>query len=206
LENSSRRETAVAVFDFDDTLIKGDSLWAFFAFAAGWPRVIMAMLQAGLQYASRYMQDKSDPVIADERTFLKSFLLEKLLAGKSAADLQPAIKKLSGWVKWNEPILAVLREKQAAGSLILIATGSLDLYLPELLKSLPPHDVVCTRLEIKDSVITGVMSSGNCVRDRKAELVAAYLAKKGPFIESWGYGNYPHDVPMLNLVKHRIIV
>ncbi|MDD3371960.1 MAG: haloacid dehalogenase-like hydrolase, partial [Alphaproteobacteria bacterium] len=66
--------------------------------------------------------------------------------------------------------------------------------------------LICTDIGVENGVITGDMIHGNCVRLKKAERVEAWLAEHGPFDESFGYGNYPHDVPMLNLVKHRIIV
>ncbi|NTU76734.1 MAG: haloacid dehalogenase-like hydrolase, partial [Alphaproteobacteria bacterium] len=81
-----------------------------------------------------------------------------------------------------------------------------DVYLSALLEKVPYDALICTRLQAKDDVLTGLMESGNCVRQRKAELVAAYLAAHGPFAESWGYGNLPHDLPMLALVQHKIIV
>ena len=46
----------------------------------------------------------------------------------------------------------------------------------------------------------------NCVRKWKAQMLSEYLGTVEPFAESWGYGNFPHDVPMLNLLKHQIIV
>jgi phosphoserine phosphatase len=100
----------------------------------------------------------------------------------------------------------MLFDHHAKGHTIVIASGGLDLYLPALVKDLPPCAVICTEMEIKDGIITGEMTNGNCVRQRKAELVAAYMAAHGPFDASWGYGNFPHDLPMLELVKYRTIV
>jgi phosphatidylglycerophosphatase C len=89
---------------------------------------------------------------------------------------------------------------------VVIASGSLDLYLPELVKTLPHHALLCTKIEVVNGIATGVMSEGNCVRQGKADHVAAYLKQHGPFGESWGYGNFPDDVPMMNLLRHRVIV
>ena len=65
---------------------------------------------------------------------------------------------------------------------------------------------MCTRVEVINGVVSGFMTAGNCVRKRKAEILANYIEKNGPFVESWGYGNYPHDLPMLELLDHRTIV
>ncbi len=37
--------TTLAVFDFDHTLITGDSLWPFLAAVAGWPRALLALAE-----------------------------------------------------------------------------------------------------------------------------------------------------------------
>jgi phosphoserine phosphatase len=102
--------------------------------------------------------------------------------------------------------MRALRDHHAQGDKIVIASGGLDLYLPELLQNIPYDALICTQIGTSDDIVTGEMINGNCVRLRKAELVGAWLAANGPFEQSFGYGNYPHDVPMLGLLKHRIIV
>lgn len=189
----------IAIFDFDATLIKGDSLWPFLAAVAGWPRCLLALALALCVWAARRTK-------GDARTFIKSRLLMALLAGRRVDSFDRARQKLRGWVVWLEPTLKALREHHAAGHHIVIASGGLDLYLPDLLRDIPHHALICTQMEVKDGCVTGAMLSQNCVRKRKAELVAAYLAAHGPFEESWGYGNLPHDLPMLALVRHRVIV
>ena len=196
----------LAVFDFDGTLIEGDSLWPFLMYVAGWPRVAAALGEAALLFALRFLKNKNDPRLADRRSFLKGQLLHRLLAGRKPDELRPAIDKLYKWQKWNKPIRDVLLDHYNKGHQIVIASGGLDLYLPELLMDLPPRALICTRIEVRDGVVTGAMPSGNCVRARKTEILARYIEKNGPFAESWGYGNFPHDLPMLALLKHRIII
>jgi phosphatidylglycerophosphatase C len=196
----------LAVFDFDHTLIKGDSLWPFLVYAAGFAHASGALAEALGRFGALYAKNRDDSELADRRTFIKSHLLRRLLAGRTTADLRPAIEKLRHWQKWNEPVRQALVDHYNKGHQIVIASGGLDLYLPELLRDLPPRALICTRIETIDGVITGAMPAGNCVRLRKAEILANYIEKNGPFAESWGYGNFPHDVPMLDLLKHRIIV
>jgi HAD superfamily hydrolase (TIGR01490 family) len=196
----------IAIFDFDGTLVKSDSFLPFLAFLTSWPRVIATLLTAFVLYALRVVINRNDPALADARTFIKSYLMKHILAGRPVMQITPALEKLSRWQVWNEEVRALLLDHQAKGHKIVVASGGLDLYLPELLKSLPPHDLICTTVGLKDGVTTGEMVNGNCVRARKAELVAEYLAKHGPFDASWGYGNAPHDLPMLALVKFATVV
>lgn len=190
----------IAVFDFDGTLVKGDSLWPFLSAVAGWPRCVAALAMAVVRQAMERPQGR------DARTFIKAHLLQSILGGRRVDDLAPAVEKMRGWPKWNEAILEKLKEHHDAGNHVVIASGSLDIYLTALLEKVPYDALICTRMEIEDSVVTGEMISGNCVRRRKAELVADYLITHGPFGESWGYGNAPHDLPMMNLLQHRVVV
>jgi HAD superfamily phosphoserine phosphatase-like hydrolase len=199
-----KKSAVVAVFDFDHTLIRGDSLWPFLACLAGWPRAFAALTEAVFLFIIRYL--KKDPATADRRTFIKARLLRRLLGGRNPNSLVAAIEKLQIWCAWNEPIRQKLLDHYGKGHRIVVASGSLDLYLPALLKELPAHDLICTEVEIKNGAVTGAMPAGNCVRARKADMLKTWLAANGPFEESWGYGNFPHDLPMLNLLDHRIIV
>jgi HAD superfamily phosphoserine phosphatase-like hydrolase len=188
----------VAVFDFDNTLVKGDSLWPFLVAVAGWPRALVALAVA----RSRCLVRRP----ADAPTSIKGQMLWMVLTGQREAGLGRAVAKLRRWPRWIDANLAILKEHYAAGHHVVIASGGLDLYLPVLLEKIPHHALVCTRMESVGGVLTGRMESGNCVRARKAELVAAYLGTLGPSGESWAYGNYPHDLPMMQLAQYRVIV
>jgi HAD superfamily hydrolase (TIGR01490 family) len=194
----------IAVFDFDGTLVENDSFFPFLAFVAGWPRTFAVFLEALGLFALHRLRD--DPAAEDHRTFIKAYMMKKLLAGTRVEGLPSALGRLRNWRRWKESIRATLMRHHEAGHHIVIASGGLDLYLPYLLEDLPHHAIVCTRVGVADGVVTGEMISGNCVRVRKAELVAEYIAKNGPFGESWGYGNLPHDLPMLELLTHRVVV
>ena len=80
---------------------------------------------------------KTIPLIADFRTFLKSELLKRLVAGRPITELPPVTEKLIAWVKWIEPMRQTLLEHKAQGYHIVVASGGLDLYLHELLERYP---------------------------------------------------------------------
>jgi HAD superfamily phosphoserine phosphatase-like hydrolase len=194
----------LAAFDFDDTLIEGDSLWPFLTAVAGLPRAVAALVAAlALYVASCARRDLKG---ADFRTFLKAQLIERLLKGMPVSRLAPALEKLRLWRKWNECLKATLLDHHAKGHHIVIISGALNLYLPDLARELPYDDLICTKVGIADGVITGDMPEGNCARAHKAVVLAGYIEKNGPFADSWGYGNFPHDLPMLELLRRRVIV
>lgn len=88
---------------------------------------------------------------------------------------------------------------------MVIASGGLDLYLPTVLKAVPYDELICTRAEVTGA-LTGAMVGGNCVRARKAAMVQDWLDRHGRFEDSWGYGNAPHDLPMMALMKNRVVI
>ena len=209
MEKSVSSETGlreIAVFDFDHTLVQHDSFWSFMAAVAGWPRTLLAFAEAFLRLSIHSLRNRHDAIPDDPRTFIKAFLMEKLLGGKTLIQLKPAIELIKSKQQWVESVRAKLMDHHVKGRHIVIASGALDIYLSQLVIGLPHDALICTKAETIDGIITGRMAEGNCVRQRKAEMLRDYMAANGPFGESWGYGNYPHDVPMLDLLKHRIIV
>ena len=66
--------------------------------------------------------------------------------------------------------------------------------------------VIGTDLEIVNGKLTGKLAGANCIRDEKARRVAEWVSQNGPFQESWGYGNRPHDLAMLALTDNPVVV
>jgi len=196
----------LAVFDFDHTLVEGDSFWPFMGYVAGWPQTIIALLEILVLFVMRRLKNKNDEEVQDYRTFIKGALMQRLLGGKPVVHIRIAVEKLVRWQKWYAPMRQELLDHHEKGHHVVVASGGLDLYLTELLRGTPHDALICTEVGIEKGIVTGTMTNGNCVRARKAELVAAYIREHGPFDQSWGYGNFPHDVPMLNLLKHRVLV
>lgn len=188
---------AIAVFDFDGTLAAKDSLWPFLLAVAGWPRCVWALLCGVVALVTTCHGDR--------RTIIKTTLLEKILRGRRVDELKPAIERMRSWPQWL-PTVDALKRHHEAGDHIVIATGSLDLYVKQMLGALPYDAILATEMDVHDGVLSGHMALGNCVRQRKAERVAAYIKLYGPFADSWAYGNAPHDLPMMELMKHRVIV
>jgi len=191
----------IAVFDFDDTLVEGDSLWPFLVKIAGYRRVVWAMGMALL-----FTKTPAPESGFDRRGAVKLAFLRRLLVGHRVEALAETFAALKQWPRWKKEVLSKLHQHKAEGCHIVIASGGLDLYLPILLQDIPYDALICTQMETRDGKLTGDMVGGNCVRIEKARRVAEYLAKHGPFTESWGYGNAPHDLPMLELLEQKIVV
>lgn len=202
-----RERTAggAAFFDFDGTLVRGDSLLPFLSQVVGSRRARLSLVQAirtGFLLPGRARGGRG----GDVRTMIKEVLLTLTLKGVPLAEAQAAAERLAGWPRWNARIRGELDRHRDAGRHIVVATGALAVYMPVLLRGLPVDHLLATELEVEDGVLTGRMAGGNCVRASKAERVARYLAEHGPFGETWGYGNRPSDLAMLDLLHNRTIV
>jgi len=187
----------IAIFDFDGTLAEHDSLWPFLVAVAGLPRCMLAMCVSLWAYIFACQGDK--------RTIVKERLLYAILRGRRHSELAPAITRMKSWPRWMKTA-EDLKRHYAAGHHVVIATGSLDLYIKEMLGDLPYHAILSTEMEVQGGVLTGRMALGNCVRQRKAERVEAYMLSHGPYEDSWAYGNAPHDLPMMKLTKHSVVI
>lgn len=196
--------SVLAVFDFDNTLVRGDSLWPFVVAVVGLPAAVAAMAE-GIARAAVADAD------VDKRTRIKEVFLRRTLARQTPAAILHTAARIHHWPRWKAPIMARLHAHYQSGHHVVIASGGLDLYLPSLLSDIPYHALICTKMASKaDGSLTGEMLSPNCVRANKAALVKQYIddyeIRHTAFADSWGYGNLPHDLPMLALVKNRVIV
>lgn len=187
----------VAFFDFDGTLVKGDSLLPFLGFVAGWPKLAAAFTKSVL---------KPEAGHPDTRTGIKAELLKRTLSNVPEARARTAAQKLAPLRHWKEPAHGALLRLKKEGATIVVATGALELYIGRLLEGLPIDKIIATDMEAQDGILTGRWAGGNCVRAEKARRVDAYIKTHGPFDEIHGYGNAPHDLPMLALCHFKTIV
>ena len=196
--------SGVAFFDFDATLIHGDSLLMFIGELIGHRRAKLAFLDALRSCPHRKLRGRLPGV--DFPGSVKAILLRRTLNKIPLADAKAAAEQLRGKVRWHQPMLDRLLHHDRAGHRVVIATGALNIYMPALLRGLPVDDLLATPMEVQDGRLTGQLSGSNCVRLAKAERVQSYLAEQGPFARSYGYGNRPSDIPMLKVVDEPTIV
>ncbi|HLG90293.1 MAG TPA: HAD-IB family hydrolase [Alphaproteobacteria bacterium] len=189
----------VAVFDLDHTLTRQDSLPMWIAVLVGWRRTLRAYAMAGFAYR---------PGRSDLRGRAKEAILRWSVRGATAAEAQAAGRLLGTRIRWRQNLVAELHAHKAAGRAIVIATGSPDIYVPALLRAaeIKADAVIGTPVELVEGRLTGRLAGPNCVQEEKARRVAAWIKDNGPFSESWGYGNKPHDYPMLAITDHKMVI
>ena len=189
-----------AFFDLDDTLTHGDTLPLWLAALRGWPWTVLAYVIAGS--IGGFIPS---PGTFDRRGRIKGILLRLTVRGVTAERAAEAGTRVKAKIRWREEMLETLRRHHTVGHRIIVVTGAATIYLPRLLDGLPVDEVLGTTLEVTNGRLTGRLSGPNSVRAAKAAVVKTWLENNTPD-ETWGYGNDPHDLPMLALLDHLTIV
>lgn len=187
-----------AVFDFDRTLVRHETMAMYLRLAVGRGVYLSACCTAGAKAAVVPPAKRMDVFRAE--------LLRRTLMGKSVSEAGLAAERLFPRLGWIRRITDELAAHQGAGRKVLVATGSLSVYMPIILarKGISVDGLLSTEMEVQDGVLTGEMATPSCTWTEKARRVQEWLADvKGPV---WGYGNMPHDGAMLELTDHPTIV
>lgn len=89
---------------------------------------------------------------------------------------------------------------KARGDTVVIVSAALDLYLSEWAH---PRgiDVVCSRLEAKNGLLTGRYSGGDCCGPEKVARIRARY-DLGRYAQIFAYGDTVEDKEMLSLANH----
>lgn len=199
---SSPLAPGLAVFDFDGTLVRGDSLLPYLRQVVGGPglawRLPLAVLAAAVTGGE------------DFKTRFKRALIRRCLAGMPVERARAAARAMRDWPRWHPPMRDALISHHQRGHHVLVATGALAIYMRELLTAdapmLPVDTLLATELEEREGRLTGELRGGNCVRGEKARLLADWMGRHRLNTPSWGYGNAPSDLPFLAMMDHATVV
>ena len=198
--------TTYALFDFDGTLIRGDSILLFmryawqnklcsvrnlfrFTVAGGLFTVGLLSPKRAKEMALHFLKGKKrdDYVLASE-DFCRNILIPRLY-----------------------PLAAeALQKQRAAGHTMLLISATPAFYLEPLKHMLGFTEVLGTDMETDhDGRFTGKIVGINCRGEEKPLRLQAYLDKTGTQLDrehSSAYGNSTHDIPMLELCKNAFAV
>jgi HAD superfamily hydrolase (TIGR01490 family) len=192
--------SGVAFFDVDETLVSVRTLESF----------LMAYLKEVPTMISleRLQQLARQVVELDRDEFNRRYFA--IWAG------QPVERVLDAGRRWyaenseapgfyRPNVLERLRRHQADGDRVVLVSGSFAAPLTPIAAAVGADEVYCTRLEVADGAYTGVIS-GAMIGDDKRIAVEDYLAAHAPGAPSWGYGDHPSDLPLLEAVTSPVVV
>lgn len=199
-------QKSYALFDFDGTMIPGDSIVLFLRYCRerGWAtaadarRALWAAVRYGLHLESA------------EQSKMAAL---RFLTGRSAAEVDALAADFA-----QERLLPLLRPKarealdtaRAEGKTVLLLSASPSFYLEPLKAALPIDAVLATRMDTGlDGVYTGLMCGENCKGVQKPLRLAEWLAAQGDRLDydgSVAYGDSKSDMPMLLVCARHVLV
>lgn len=189
----------VAAFDFDGTLVKGDSLLPFLRRLCGVRRLVVAGVGARRElFGLRRGGDARDVAKA---AFL-SRALPGIDAGRAMALADVYAAELER--RLRPDTLGRLRRHQADGDRVVLVSASPALYLEPLGRLLGLDAVLATGLVVgADGRFTGELLGANCRGPEKARRLQRYLTDTCPdAVTLWAYGDSDGDREMLAMANH----
>lgn len=201
---SSQSGARLAIFDIDQTLVRGDSFKQFCWFAArsnsiGW-RWFWRVAVDALTHPTHIM----------DAGRVKKDCLKICLVNHDKAALTALAKSFVDRVLLNRVRSAAadrLRWHKQQNHTIMFLSASPDLYLNVFGVRLGADRVVCTRFFDQDGHYTGELYSANCKGDEKRRRLLEQLSPgEIAWNQSYGYGNSIDDVFFLELLGNPVAV
>ncbi len=188
----------MAAFDFDGTLVPGDSLAPFLLRLLGRPGFARAMSRSSPAMLARYRREGRDGA--------KAALLARTLAGCNAAEVEAAGRR------YGTQLVTRIRPAMGRridwhrheGHRLVLVSASLAVYLEPWGEAMGFDAVIATRLEVGASgQLTGLLAGANVRAGEKARLLTACLAARGwTGVELWAYGDSAGDRELLAMADH----
>lgn len=205
-EDGENMRKAYALFDFDGTLIKGDSIVRFCRYAHQKGLCSTRQLAGGAWASALYflhLKSAEQSKMA-ALAFLKGRSereLSRFCQGFFHDELRPRLRKKG---------LAEIALRKTQGAQVLLVTASPSFYLAPLKRMLGLAEIIGTRMDVDESgCFTGLICGENCKGLQKPLRLAEYLAATGDRLDyesSYAYGDSASDAPMLHLCGHKVAV
>ena len=186
----------VGLFDFDNTLVRGDSFIRFGVYAVGKCRFALAVVEASPWLAAWKMGLLSSSA-AKEKLF--GFLFK----GMDFAEFERKGKGFAAEI--SEMLRSDVKHEMDAlrdtGAKIIVATASVEEWVRPWAIANGVDFVIGTKAEVDDNGrLTGRFSTANCRGAEKARRIQQYLASESwPQCEIHAWGNLPDDMAMLEM-------
>ena len=194
----------LAIFDLDNTLLKGDSDYL-------WGRFLVQRNMVDGEFYERenkrfYEEYKAGTLdIFEFLRFSLRPLAENDLATLSALRQEFIDTEI-------EPIILpqarqLIKEHRDQGRMLLIITATNRFVTEPIAERLGVENLIATEPEFKDGRYTGEVSGVPSFREGKVECLSTWLTQNGcNLASSWFYSDSHNDLPLLEMVTHPIAV
>ncbi|MBQ4085290.1 MAG: HAD-IB family hydrolase [Clostridia bacterium] len=196
-------QKSYAFFDFDGTLIKGDSIIRFCFYArkkklCGVGALLRAGVMGALYMCHIITAEKSK---AESLSFLKGKTKDEVEAISQDFCKEVLIPNL-----YPEGVKRV-KKHLADGLEVWLVSASTAFYLEPIKEYLGVHRLIGTRMHVDENgVYSGLIDGHNCRGVEKTLRIAEVLAATDCMVDyaaSHGYGDTAGDIPMLMLCEHK---
>lgn len=196
---SGAARAEVAVFDFDGTLVPGDSLLPFLVHLVGGATLARAMGRRGPAIAAAYRRDG--------RNGAKAAVLAATVTGMPAAAADAAGERFAlRLLRRVRPEMArTVAAHRARGHRLVLVSASLAVYLEPFAAASGFSDVLATRLAVRpDGTLSGALEGANVRGPEKARRLRQLLGEAPA--EVWAYGDSAGDAELLGMADHPVWV
>lgn len=187
-----------AFFDFDGTLIRGDSFGLFARFAVGQTAFLKALI-----LSSAWIIGWKLGIISNSRA--KEYLFGELFKGMPYADFQRYGEAFSKVIesRIKPDTVRRLREHVANGDTVAIVTASMAEWIAPWAKGYGVDTLLTTAPEVDPATgrLTGRFLGANCHGAEKARRITERFGSLKD-AEVWAYGDSAGDDAMLALADH----
>lgn len=194
-----------AFFDFDGTIIPGDSIINFLSFMRKNKQMSIGQYIKSIFLGLFYLLGLIDAKECKEKCL-------SFINGMSRAKLNPLCKQfiddcLSSKI-YNDAVL-MIEQLKSDGYKIVVVSASNYFYTKELKHFLSIDEVIGTNMIIKNDIYSNKIDGKNCKGQEKVHRINAYLDKLGEEIDferSVSFGDSNSDLYMMSLTKNKYFI
>jgi HAD superfamily hydrolase (TIGR01490 family) len=185
----------IAFFDFDGTVIKGDSMLLFTKKCCGKLAITLGLIAIIPKLIS--LKLGSTKYFGLKEKFFKYTIkgMHRSALENCAGSLTPMLEErvwpsISERLKWHEQ----------NGHEIVIVSASAEIWLKPWVEQ-KGYKLVASRLAFSDEIFTGKLSTPNCKGSEKVKRIQESY-DLNQYDEVYAYGDTKSDIPMLDLADH----
>lgn len=191
--NPNKERNKLALFDFDGTLTRRDTMLAFIQYVDGtWPLVWSLIAMSPILLMTKL--GRYDAEKAKKALLMRHFkgLTEEFLKQKAARFCSTDLPKL-----FSDDALEKLAFHRSKGHVVYVVSASLDLWIEPWLQAqnLPG---ICTKIAWTDGVFAGEFATPNCNGPEKARRIQEVL-DLSQYERIFAYGDSRGDREMFAL-------
>lgn len=198
---STNPSSNIAIFDFDDTLIEGDSFGMFACHCRGKWNYLAAILRS-----SPWLMGWKLGLVSAGKAKEKLFgaLFKAIHIEVFNQSCETFVNILNS--RMNRSAIARLQDYTSAGTEVIIASASVSNWILPWARQFGIENVIATEVVVdKKGVISGKFKDGNCKGEEKLRAI------KQRFIDTGNrhivaFGNIPDDLPLLQYANESYVV